>query len=664
MLGAAPLTPALAATGAIVLSQVSGAPGTAVSLTATGFTPNTTYTILWQSQAVGVIGNTGNGIFTAAFTVPNFQRATYGVTVTTTAPDGSNTVLFAVTPAVALSVGSGGVGDQITVSGVGFSASSLVSVYFDNAAIVSTTSSTLGTFIIALPIPPSIFGVHSVRGLDQTFGDFSPISSFTVLQRIAVTPTEAAVGAPLTITGRGFSASQTVSIYFDEVFASSTATDSLGSFTLSSFNLPASAFGSHTIRAQDATSNSHTINVNTRQTMTLTPVSGPIGTKATLNGTGFRASEPIIITYDNAVLSAVAASTDAKGSFNVTLDIPASSGGIHQVKAADSVNSDTKAFTVSAAAVATPASGFVGAKISVTGTGFLASQNVNILFDNVLAKQAPADAGGSFSTSFDAPARAAGKYAVRITDGANTKDMEFTITTTATITSTSTSSPGNVGSPITVSGVGFGAGKTVTVIYDGRQIATGTVGADAKFSVTFNAPEGKAGQHPISVSDGVSTLPFNFFMESSPPPAPALVEPEPAARAEAGATMVWGSVADPSGVKYTLQIALGTSFSSLVFEKTGLTTTEYTLTEDEKLQPSTKDNPYYWRVKAIDGAGNESNWSNARSFSVGTPFPMWAIYVLIGLGVLIIILLAFWLGRRAAVNKPRSTRLDDQGQPS
>ena len=75
-----------------------------------------------------------------------------------------------------------------------------------------------------------------------------------------------------------------------------------------------------------------------------------------------------------------------------------------------------------------------------------------------------------------------------------------------------------------------------------------------------------------------------------------------------------------------------------------------TLTKAEKLASVKEEHPYYWRVKAIDSAANESEWSEPNSFYVGYSFvlPKWTIYTLIGVGVLFIGFLVFWLRRRTA----------------
>ena len=74
----------------------------------------------------------------------------------------------------------------------------------------------------------------------------------------------------------------------------------------------------------------------------------------------------------------------------------------------------------------------------------------------------------------------------------------------------------------------------------------------------------------------------------------------------------------------------------MVLEKTDLADSEYTLTEAEKLEKRSKETPYYWRVKTIDGAYNESGWTGAGTFYVGgfggISQPDWMVHLWWGLG--------------------------------
>ena len=139
-------------------------------------------------------------------------------------------------------------------------------------------------------------------------------------------------------------------------------------------------------------------------------------------------------------------------------------------------------------------------------------------------------------------------------------------------------------------------------------------------------------------------------MESTAPSAPPLKLPQLGAKASAEAYFDWDDVTDPSGITYTLQIASDMNYGSIVLEKKGITKSEYTLSETERLESTKREAPYYWRVKATDGASNESSWTDSGQFYVGLSFsmPSWAIYVLIGLVCLLFLALGYWMGRRPA----------------
>jgi hypothetical protein len=143
------------------------------------------------------------------------------------------------------------------------------------------------------------------------------------------------------------------------------------------------------------------------------------------------------------------------------------------------------------------------------------------------------------------------------------------------------------------------------------------------------------------------SAPGSFYVAA--PPAPALLLPEMDSKADAEVYFDWEDVTDLSPpITYHLQVAVDQNFASMVLEKTGLTKSEYTVSQEEKLAAVKKEVPYHWRVRAIDSADNEGEWSVPGSFYVGFVFPSWAIYALIGFAALAIGFLAFLLGRRTA----------------
>jgi hypothetical protein len=150
------------------------------------------------------------------------------------------------------------------------------------------------------------------------------------------------------------------------------------------------------------------------------------------------------------------------------------------------------------------------------------------------------------------------------------------------------------------------------------------------------------------VTDGTTTLVFNFAMDSTAPAAPQLLLPANGQEADPAPALDWSDVTDPSGVTYTLELARDATFADILLQK-ALSVSAYQLTEEEKLEPAGKDKPYYWRVRATDGAHNESDesgWSKPNSFYVGSVLGSWVLYTIFGVSALILFILGYVLGLR------------------
>ena len=107
-------------------------------------------------------------------------------------------------------------------------------------------------------------------------------------------------------------------------------------------------------------------------------------------------------------------------------------------------------------------------------------------------------------------------------------------------------------------------------------------------------------------------------------------------------------------ISYTFQVASDLNFTTTLLEKLALTSSEYYLSEEAELELFKKAEPYYWRVKATDSVNNESDWSVPASFYIDSSFtwPGWATYLLIFIGVIIVVYIAFRVGRRTAYAPP------------
>ncbi len=103
----------------------------------------------------------------------------------------------------------------------------------------------------------------------------------------------------------------------------------------------------------------------------------------------------------------------------------------------------------------------------------------------------------------------------------------------------------------------------------------------------------------------------SFGVDNSAPSVPNLVSPaNSAVLTDSFVRFIWNrSIDNVSGVRnYQIQIANNSNFISPID----------TLVSDSTIVRNLHDTTYYWRVKAIDRANNQSNWSSVRNFIVRT----------------------------------------------
>ena len=393
--------------------------------------------------------------------------------------------------------------------------------------------------------------------------------------------------------------------------------------------------------------------------ITLDPEEGVVGTEVEITGIDFANREDITIEYDGVEedIESGDDETDSNGGFECFILIPESIAGEHTITVSDGTSEAEASFTVEPEIAVSPDEGEADDMVEVTGTGFGDKVEVDITLDGDVVATVDTKEDGRFAAHFEVPDVAEGSYDVKADDGANDAKVNFTvyIAIEASISPvTSQDSPGHVGMNITISGLGFEANSTITITYATEPIvvATTTSDLDGAFTATFKVPESAPGTHLITASDGINTLTSTFVMESEAPPIPPPLLPVMDTKAESLTHFDWEAVTDDSlPVTYTLQVATDEDFTSasIVLEKEGLPGSDYTLTEGEKLDPTKKEEPYYWRVKATDSASNESQWSAPGSFYVGGfLWAGWMIHLWWGLGALGAGFLGYWVGKRRA----------------
>ena len=409
--------------------------------------------------------------------------------------------------------------------------------------------------------------------------------------------------------------------------------------------------------------------------ITLDTEEGAVDSEIEITGTGFAADEDIVVEFDGHEIDIEDGDdeTESDGEFVTIVLVPESAADEYTITVTAGDSEAEATFTVEPDVYLTQTSGEVGTSVTADGTGFGSRQDITIYFNNTEVTTAGTSRSGSFAVTFTIPDKAADVYDVTAEDeDENWATTKFTVvappTTTPTATATPTATPtatatpttvtitpesGNVGDVATIIGTGFAPNKAISIKFAGEEIATAATESTGLFAIAIRIPAGKHGKQTITASDGTSTHEFSFTVETGAPQIPAPLLPAIGAKVESPIAFDWGDVTDVSQpVTYDLQIATDRNFttSSVVLEKKALAKSEYALTTIDELSLASQETPYYWKVRAVDAAANEGQWTGAREFYLPAPFglPDWALYTLAVLGGLFILGLGYWWGRRTS----------------
>jgi hypothetical protein len=550
--------------------------------------------------------------------------------------------------AAAMAPNTGVVGATVTVSGL---LKGTYSIKWDSVGIKSGNLSGDGS--VSFTVPDTAGGNHIVT-VDNPTGTQVLSDTFSVLPSISISTDSGIVGDDVTVGGKGFAASESniVVTYDGTSVKTGIAAGNTGSWE-TTFSLPASAKGSRTVDASGQTTKASDVpdvTVTINPTISMTPVSGNVGTSVTVSGTGFgKSEESIQVTYDGASAK-TGLSADTKGSWSAVFNIPNSTKGGHTI---DASGASTNAgdvpdltFIVSSAVTVKPASGSVGDAITVAGCGFGGSESgITITLDgNIVKSDIVANSEGCWNSSMTVPSTTAGNHVIDAY-GASTTASEVADTKLVVLSKmTLEPAEGHVGSNIAINGAGFGAGKVVTLKYDSTALVNEyTTDDKGNFQASLVAPKSPGGKHNLTATDadGASATAV-FNMETTPPSVPQIVSPTEGSRVglldRITATFEWAAVSDPSGVSYSLQISTQSDFATTLLSKENLAEPKYTLTDDEALSRG----KYYWRVKAIDGASNDSGWTQSIEFKAGL-MPLWAFILIVIVAVLFLTRLFFFV---------------------
>jgi len=483
----------------VFISPSSGSIGSRVRVNGFGFAASQTgIKVLFGSEQVAFWSADPEGSFSASFSVPTVPAGVYRVKVGNAAAWG-----FTVTSTFSLSPHSGPPGTNVKVSGMGFGADEQVNLTITGIPLHSVSVNERGLISTSFTVPLVPAGPQLVSISGSSSGGEQ--ATFTVTPGLIIDLLNGSPGAVAVVNGVGFAVNEPgITVRFDRTtVASEISADNQGKWS-SSFIIPASAAGSHTIRALGSlTSESDVPKVKLTVVsgiISLDPSFGSPGTAMKVNGTGAGAKERItVIVGDN--LARTEATANSLGEWTAEVTVPPSPQGALAIRASGSTGQGPEAsFTVTPTIILTSEpTGPPGSSLTIKGEGFGANQiGIPITFADGVVTSVSSNAQGSWTATFNILPAPRGTYPIKVSG--STRELQILVTVTPGMSLRR--NQGRPGDSVTVIGFGFVANeRDITVIMDQTTVASGfSATADGSWSTSFTIPALPSGAYTVWAS--------------------------------------------------------------------------------------------------------------------------------------------------------------------
>jgi hypothetical protein len=313
------------------MSPEEGPVGTSVTFNGYGFVASQQIQIRFKGVIIGSTAANSAGSWVINYTIPATPGG--GYTFTIEAKEGTDfwpwlLKYFKVTPKITVTPSSGTVRQTIAVNGSGFAEDEDgIKITFDGKVvkedIYAREDGSWGA-VIAVPAVQNDRYAIDASGT-STRARYVPDVEFTVVPGIWIEPISAYIGDTITVTGGGFALGETgIRIYFDGIDVTPTSiTVNMTGCWQSSFPLPTSTFGSHTVSASgDITQPAVTKTVNTKaRILEISPGEGAPGDSISLHGDGFHGSQRLTVSVGGVTASGDMY-TQSNGNVDISFRVP------------------------------------------------------------------------------------------------------------------------------------------------------------------------------------------------------------------------------------------------------------------------------------------------------------------------------------------------------
>ena len=499
-----------------------------VTITGQGFAPydNVTIALNWSNNTIGGIKCDSNGNCSGQVTIPysGVPQGTYRVLATgstglttqvgtTILPGVGTFVSNPLPPTPPTRLTSGGPGTAMQLIGGGFNANEAVNIYWGKNNAVSlgnVTSAYDGSFSLQINAPvPATVGYNPINVVRSKQTPAHVETIFHILPPKMISSAGVRSNQAVHVQLSGFAANEQVTLSWNANGGQTITMVTMGSTGAADTDVapPSAPKGAYTLQAAGNTSQLHAqSNLTIGPGILLSPNTENPGGTDVVNGGGFMPGETVNVYFQNTSNGVTPATVDASGSFSVSLAVPAKYSPyntyfVYAVSTTTTDNAKARFFyttpSIQLACCSTPT---YGDSFTLDGQGFAAQETVKVTAQNTVQTfptvlgTATAAADGSFtftSTMLSAPA-----VPSVLSNGIN---MYMYATGMASKIKASNSfdafpnviptpSSAQIGQTVTLNGGGFGSKETVTLLFQGTQIATAKMDMNGAFKATITIP--------------------------------------------------------------------------------------------------------------------------------------------------------------------------------
>ncbi|MFE2771149.1 RHS repeat domain-containing protein [Microbacterium resistens] len=526
-----------------------------LTLTGTGFAPESTVTVSFDGDELGTMQTDASGTATSRLTVANAVPGEYEVRMAGSGKSATTMLVIQADPVVNPEIAldpttispSDLAADGVTITGTGFPTDDNVSLTFDGSAIVSMPADAQGRFTYSLRRADVAPGAHTVT---LTSGPHTVSAELTVTEdpyqpAVTVDPatvTRSALGTTgVRISGTGFPEDADVVLTLSGTEMATLRTDATGAVQddfVRAGILPAS----HELRLTSGTWSAATTLTVTEDPVTYDPtasvapesltVSELAGSGVTISGEGFPENADVTVAVDGSTVTTVR--SDAAGDVSYVHTVSGAATGGHAVALTSGQWSAEASFTVTADPVdydptvavapsSVTVSELASPGVTITGEGFPENADVVVSVSGTEEATVASNAGGEVSYVFTATDRGTGEHDIVLTSGrwsaatvltVTADPVDYDPTASASPASLTVSALGATG--VRLTGEGFPEDADVVIAVDGADVATVRSSADGALAYTHKAAGAATGVHAVTLTSGRWAAETSFTVTADP----------------------------------------------------------------------------------------------------------------------------------------------------